>query len=537
MDRFSDSISGNLLRSWRRVSTLVVAILVMSMFWPISSQAASFGETLNIAISSDMGSPDPATYYGNEGLSIMDALYEGLLQYAPVSPEKNSIPNPLIVPQAASSVTSSKDGLTYTAKLKAGMKFHDGTPVNSAAAKSSFERFSNVKGGPSYMLADVDSYSTPDDLTFVIKLKRPVDPFLTFLASCWGPKLMSPATLKKHVLKDDFGQDWIKTHDAGSGPYQIKTWSSRGYVLEAAPNYYGNKPFFKSVSIAIVPSFTTQQLMMSQNKLDLILNGLLPRDLKTITKQGNKTFVYPINMVQGIFINSSNGIFADAAIRKALANAIDRKKLVSTVYGDTGSLALTISPVVGLPKGTTTYNPKYDPNLLKKAISTLPASDRKVVIAFQTQDAVARQMNNLVSGNLSKIGLKVTSVGVTWDQASVYGAKPELRPDMFISQSVADTTNPFAFYSLFLQKSGGLSYMSSDSCLKADAIVNDAYSQSTPAAASKKYIAADAGYAACGVYIPMADTNGLLAYRNGLSGVEHAFATQTSTRLALIRVN
>ena len=67
------------------------------------------------------------------------------------------------------------------------------------------------------MVKPIASMSTPDPLTLVVKLKEPVDPFLDYLASSWGPKMIGPEAIVTHA-GSNFGQTWLQTHDDGTGP-------------------------------------------------------------------------------------------------------------------------------------------------------------------------------------------------------------------------------------------------------------------------------------------------------------------------------
>src|SRR5262249_20656293 len=165
------------------------------------------------------------------GLAITLSVYEGLVQYKPDSTE--------IEPLLAKSYTVSDDGLTYTFHLRPNVKFHDGSAFDAAAAKFDFERRLKVNGGPSYMVADVKSMDTPDPLTFVVHIKQPVTPFLDYLASPYGPKMMSPTAIKQHEVKNDSGQEWLKSHDAGSGPYQLTSVTpGQLYIMKSFADYW-----------------------------------------------------------------------------------------------------------------------------------------------------------------------------------------------------------------------------------------------------------------------------------------------------------
>src|SRR3954465_8501689 len=107
---------------------------------PASSAKASHA-ALRIPFYDDMGVPDPDVFYGAEGLMVTNGVYDSLLQYGPDSfkVEGEVVALPKLPP----------DGRTYTFPLHAGLPFHDGTPLNSAAVAASFARRTAVKQGPS----------------------------------------------------------------------------------------------------------------------------------------------------------------------------------------------------------------------------------------------------------------------------------------------------------------------------------------------------------------------------------------------------
>ena len=201
-------------------ATLVVAVLLLTgTACSGSSNDARDSSTLSSSIRTPMLSDppplDPDTFYQPEGLPVMTSAYQGLLHYAPASTTIEVL--------LATKWTVSPDGLTYTFALRPGVTFADGTPFNSAAAKASFQRRIDMAAGPSYMLAELKDMQTPDPLTFVVTLKKPVAPFLDYLASPYGPLMTSPTAVARHatggdshdVARDAFGRHWPLRADRG----------------------------------------------------------------------------------------------------------------------------------------------------------------------------------------------------------------------------------------------------------------------------------------------------------------------------------
>ena len=160
-----------------------VAIFVLGCGEESTSGGSDGGDqTLRTAFSADPSPLDPDSYYEAEGLAITTSVYEGLLQYKPDSDELEG--------ELAETWDVSEDGLTYTFELRDDVKFSDGTPFNSEAAKASLERRADLAAGPSYMVEPIKSISTPSDTELIVELKRPVAPFLDYLASPYGPVMV-----------------------------------------------------------------------------------------------------------------------------------------------------------------------------------------------------------------------------------------------------------------------------------------------------------------------------------------------------------
>lgn len=139
------------------------------------------------------------------------------------------------------------------------MKFHDCTAADAQAWVKSFERRAEVNQGPAYMVAGVVSTDAPDPTTFVVTLAEPNNAFMHYLACPWQPFAVSPSAVAAHSVGDDLGQEWLKTHDAGTGPYSIAEFvPGSHYTLKAFPDYWGGKPAFDTVRIEITPSISTR---------------------------------------------------------------------------------------------------------------------------------------------------------------------------------------------------------------------------------------------------------------------------------------
>src|SRR3954470_17681594 len=133
----------------------------------VRESRAADAKTLVVASGADAVTLDPQVSFDGQSPLLWRAVYENLIKYKGDTLE--------LVPHLAESYEVSPDGLTYTFKIRQGVTFSDGEPLNAAAVKLSIERQIGVEQGIAFALANVDSIETPDDMTVVLTLTAPSD--------------------------------------------------------------------------------------------------------------------------------------------------------------------------------------------------------------------------------------------------------------------------------------------------------------------------------------------------------------------------
>src|SRR5215510_8097898 len=134
-------------------------------------------DTLVVASGADAVALDPGVSFDGQSPLIWRTVYEALLGYKGSSTE--------IVPVLAESFTISDDKLTYTFKIRKGVKFTDGETLDAAAVKFNIERQINLKQGMAYGLSPIKTIETPDDSTVVLHLSAPSDGLLSAFAGMY----------------------------------------------------------------------------------------------------------------------------------------------------------------------------------------------------------------------------------------------------------------------------------------------------------------------------------------------------------------
>jgi peptide/nickel transport system substrate-binding protein len=512
----------------------VVAALLSPIFGatPASATNKSASPTshvLNLPLTADTQPPDPDVFYAGQGLEVTTSVYQGLVQYAAGTPSRR------IVPDLATNWKIASDGLTYTFYLRHGVYFHDGTLFTSASVKASFERRLMVDQAPAYMLADLVSVRTPSPYVAIVQLKRPNSAFMDYLASAYGPKMESPTALKLHA-GDDHDQQWLKTHDAGTGPYRIASATpGQEYVLKAFPRYWGPKPYYTTVNFEVIPDTSTEQLELESGQLTAVLNDHLPSPAIQSLRRDRAFSVDEVPTLQMamIWVNPNYGPFKAHALREALAAAINRKLITDDVFPGRATVAKQIYPNGIEPAGTDGFTPRYDPALLAKYVAKL--KDKKVELAYQADDPSSQTLANLVQAELAATGLQVSVVAVP--QTTIYswpGSKSRSLPDLLVEVNWPDAYNPDTWARIVMTPGGGLNYLNCD-VPAGTALLNAGRAAINQLASVSDYQRAGEAFATSGCWVPVSDVEGTMVVPRWMTGVTYQTAVPHTVVIADLR--
>lgn len=266
----------------------------------------------------------------------------------------------------AESWTVSDDRLTYTFKLKPGLKFASGNPLTAEDVAYSFERVIKLDKSPAFILgqfgltgdnvAEKAKATGPD--TFVFTVDKPYAPsfVLNCLASSVGAvvdkklvsenaKAMTPGDDYKY--DNDFGNDWLKTHSAGSGQFKLREWrASEAVVMDRNDNYWGEKAKLARVIFRHMKESSAQRLALEAGDIDIARN-LEPNDLDAVSKTGDISLASaPKGTVYYISLNQKNANLAKPEVRQAFKYLIDYSAIGDTLIKGIGNVHQTF-----LPKG------------------------------------------------------------------------------------------------------------------------------------------------------------------------------------------
>jgi peptide/nickel transport system substrate-binding protein len=437
-----------------------------------TTAAAGSATTLRVPYLADMSVPDPDIFYDIEGNSVILSAYQGLLTYAPNSTR--------IVGQLAKTFAVSPDGLTYTFTLQQGVKFHDGTPFTSASVAASFHRRQalGATSAPGYMLATVKQVLTPSPYTVIVKLKSRTAPFLHYMASSWGPKMIGPLALQTNK-GSDLSQTYLQTHDDGTGPYVLSSFQrGQQYTLTAFPGYWGPAPSFKTVLIKIIPDIGTQQLELKNGDLDMISHSFPASQLASLS--ANETArEYPSFLRALLYVNTDKAPFNDPAARAALAKTIDVKQIVSEAYAGTATV-----PTGPYPPGVLSAQPPLD---YGQTAPTAPKGKGGPIVLAYTADesGIQRRVSEILQSELTGVGYDVTLKEVQLPETYNFVKSLKTAPDLLLQTNTPDAPHPDPWARIVWGSAGGLNFFAYKNPT-IDAELNTALS-ATPTAADALY--------------------------------------------------
>jgi peptide/nickel transport system substrate-binding protein len=263
-----------------------------------------------------------------------------------------------VVPTLAESFTVSDDGLTYTFKLKSGVSFHSGNPLTSADVKYSIERVTaeTSKSSRKKSLSTITAIETPDDQTVVIKLS--------------AKSISLPYNLSYVWIVDHTATDITATED-GTGPYKLEEWR-RGSALALArfDKYWGTAPRNAEVVFQYFTDATALNNALLTNAVDVITSVQSPDSLAQFSGNPAYTVSNGASTTKEIrAFNDKAPPFDNVKVRKAIARAVDDKKLLTSIWGTYGSLIGSFVPPTDPWYEDLTGVDAYDPESAKALLA------------------------------------------------------------------------------------------------------------------------------------------------------------------------
>ena len=375
---------------------LIAAALAGAILAPLSAQAAK--DSVTFAQRLEPPGLDPRTGAAAAiSLTTLYNVYEGLTRMD----EKS-----MVHPALAESWTISDDGLTYTFKLREGVKFHDGADFDSSDVKYTFEANAaeDSKNKRKDRFTNMESIETPDANTVVIKLKER------------RPALLEQLSESTAVIVDPASDADNATKPVGTGPYKFASWTKGDSLKLTAAETYRDKDAvaIKNVTIRFISDGPARLAALLAGDVDV---ADIPKELvgSDNLKEDFYVVVGNTNGETILSTNNANEALSKLKVRQAIAHAINRQELIDgAMFGFGTPIGTHFAPhhpdYVDL---TGTY--PYDPEKSKELLAEAGYPDGlELSLKLPPVDDYARKGGQIVASQLEKAGFKINIENVDW---------------------------------------------------------------------------------------------------------------------------
>jgi len=431
--------------------------------------------------------------FGSEGAPKMfDALYatdgatfkvtrqmtEGLVQYKPGTAD--------LEPALAESWESSADGLTWTFKIRQGVKFHDGTALDAAAVCYNLDRMYEQASEAGQTLAqywadNFDAFKdqknedgTPkkslyagceatDPSTAVVKVSRVTSKFPNILGLP-SFAIQSPEALKKYDANNVTGTvdaytypAYALEHPTGTGPFKFAKYDTANGTVELVRNddYWGEKAKLATLIFKIIPDESARKQELEAGTIDGY-DLPSPGDWDALKQAGFNVAVRPAFNILYLGLNPKNNpALKDLKVRQAVAYAVNRPELVSSQLAEGATPAINFYPesVDGWTDQVEQY--AYDPEKAKSLLAE--AGQSNLTLNFYWPTEVSRpympspkDIYQALSSDLQAVGITVVEHSISWQP--YLDAIDDQQADAFIVGWTGDYNTPDNFLGSFFSR-------------------------------------------------------------------------------------
>lgn len=422
-------------------TTFFIIVTILFLFASCSSRNRLEGYVY-YRLNANPTTLDPALIVDVAGGTIAAKLYNGLVRTGD---------DFSIQPDIAEHWSISKDGLVYTFKLRHGVFFSHNREVTAHDFKYSFKRildpktrspntwvFAKILGADDFMdrkTDDVEGIRVKDKYTLEIRLKRLFSPFLSILT-------MTAAYVLPMEEVERWGPDF-SSHPSGTGPFTLKEWlPNRLIILERKEDYFAEPANIKGLVYRIIPEDLTAVTEYELGNIDILT--IPASEYARYSNDPKKhDLIMSIHGLNTYYVgfNCSNPPFKNPAFRRAVTHAIDREKILNTIYERRGRAAS--GPVPDVMRKWDVISPyAYDPQKAKEMIKR-EGLKGKPVRFYITADQEIVDIAEVIQAYLKDAGVDVRITQLEWSAYKEAINKGE--PDMFFLSWWADYPDPENF--------------------------------------------------------------------------------------------
>jgi len=362
--------------------------------------AGAFAERVTIGIQLEPPILDPTA---NPSAAITQVLYgnvfEGLVQFAA---------DGSVLPKLASSWDVTDGGLTYVFHLEHGVRFHDGSAFDAAAAKFSLDRVPapGSTNPQKSRLAKIRAVEVVDPLTLRIRLVQRSGGLLQSLA--WGAFVMvSPGSAGTNAVRP-----------VGTGPFRFSEWR-RGDSIRLVRNadYWGRRAELNSATFKFISEPTAAYAALMAGDVDAFANYPAPESFAQFAADPRFAVLTGTTEMETVLaLNERVPPLDDLRVRRAISYALDRRSVIDgAMFG------------YGTPIGShfPPHNPAYvdltglyphDPSKARSLLAAAGYPHGFSVTLKLPPPSYARRSGEIVAAELAQVGIRVRMENLEWAQ-------------------------------------------------------------------------------------------------------------------------
>lgn len=378
---------------------------------------------------------DPAAMTGNEVVGIVVNLYDSLVELDPQQLTH-------VRPALAESWDIAPDGSSLTFHLRKDVKFHSGNPLTAADVVWSMRRIlhlnlaqASVWKSYGFSKDNIDKQVTAlDDYTLQIALPKANDPQLVLysLGALGNLGVLDSKTVQSHEKDNDWGNRWLTTHEAGSGPFMLETWQAKDVLrMQRNPNYWRGEAKMSRVVLRHFQESQTLRLMVEKGDLDIAsnmavsdINALRHDPALSIDAVQRGTMYY-------VAMSMKEPHFANPKVREALRYLIDYQGINKALMPGYG--VLHQRPIkAGMPSTLPDPGYRLDIPRAKKLLAEAGYPDGFDTTLRVLSDQPFLNIAIAVQSTLMQAGINAKIITGTGNQ--IYGAMRERQFDLLVGR-------------------------------------------------------------------------------------------------------
>ena len=378
---------------------------------------------------------DPAAMTGNEVVGVVVNLYDSLVELDP-----EQLTN--VRPALAKSWEISPDGATLTFHLHDNVTFHSGNPLTAADVVWSMRRIlhlnlaqASVWKSYGFSKSNIDRQVTAlDDVTVQITLPKANDPQLVLysLGALGNLGVIDSKTVQSHAQDNDWGNRWLTTHEAGSGPFMLETWQAKEVLrMQRNPNYWREEAKMSRVVLRHFQESQTLRLMIEKGDLD-IANNMAVSDINALRSNPQLS----VDAVQRgtmyyVAMSMKEAHFANPRVREALRYLVDYQGINRALMPGYG--VLHQRPIkAGMPSTLPDPGYRLDIARAKKLLAEAGYPDGFTTTLRVLSDQPFLNIAIAVQSTLMQAGINAKIITGTGNQ--IYGAMRERQFDLLVGR-------------------------------------------------------------------------------------------------------